>query len=152
MTAPDRDISEIEAELDGARDDVVQAADEVARLEDELAAAGGEDAAIQAELDAARDALTDAEAAAADLEGELADAEAYADLEADIAELEARLEDQPAHRRVPMAPSPYSRPDISGTPLRTRMRGIVGLGQMLPIESRIDLRGRQRCVTEQFLD
>lgn len=99
MTPPDREIAEIEGALAAVRTDIDVKADEVARLEAELAEAGGEDAALQDQLDAAREALTAAQAAEDGLEAELAEAQAYAQLESEIAELESRVEAQPEVER-----------------------------------------------------
>jgi hypothetical protein len=100
MTAPDRAPAAIEPDLAAAVDDVAQKSDEVARLEAELAGAGGTDPALEAELAAARAELSDAEAAAQALQDELAEAEAYAALEAEVADLEARVAAQPDLERA----------------------------------------------------
>lgn len=99
MTPPARDVSLIETDLNGALNDVATKSDDVARLEADLAMAGGADPSIEAELAAARDALANAEATERSLQVELAEAEAYATLEAQLADLEARLQAQPELER-----------------------------------------------------
>lgn len=99
LTPPDRPASEVAAELDDAVEDVAAEAGVVAQLEDDLAAAGGEDPAIEAELASARDALSEAEATEDDLRGELADAAEYAALDAEVLALEEAVEEQPKRER-----------------------------------------------------
>lgn len=100
MTPPDRALAEIRTDLDDAVDNVAAKSGDVARLEAELAGAGGTDPAIEADLADARAALAEAEAAELALQDELASAEAYADLAAEVSDLETRLEDQPDLERA----------------------------------------------------
>jgi hypothetical protein len=99
LTPPDREVADIESDLDSALDDIAAKAGEVARIEAEIAAAPEVDPALETALEEARDALAEAEEAGQALQDELADAEAYAALEAEIADLEAQLEDQPELER-----------------------------------------------------
>lgn len=99
LSAPSRTSGDVQTELALAAEETATAADEVTRLEADLAAAGGTDAAIEAELGAARSALTAAQTAESTLQGEYDNAVAYETLEAEIADLELQIEDQPELER-----------------------------------------------------
>ena len=99
LSAPSRTSGDVQTELALAAEETATAADEVKRLEADLEAAGGTDAAIEAELGAARSALTAAQTAESTLQGEYDNAVAYETLEAEIADLELQIEDQPELER-----------------------------------------------------
>lgn len=99
LSAPSRTSGDVQTELALAAEETATAADEVTRLEADLEAAGGTDAAIEAELGAARSALTAAQTAESTLQGEYDNAVAYETLEAEIADLELQIEDQPELER-----------------------------------------------------
>ena len=99
LTEPTRGSGDVKTELDLATEETGAAADEVERLEGELALAGGSDPVIEAELEAARDTLADAQEAELALQGEYDNALAYETLEDEIADLEQQIEDQPELER-----------------------------------------------------
>lgn len=99
LEVPERSIEEIDAALGLARDSKTSLEADLARLQSELAAAGGTNADIEGQITTTETSIEAVDAEIAGLEQERADGEAYAAAAGEVERLEGEVESQEGTQR-----------------------------------------------------